>query len=446
MVNELRALLRDNIASAPADDADLSTVLTRGRRARRRRRIGVVGGTAVAAVTATALVVPMLTGGSESPGFADRPPVPDAPTIGLVDAAPAVEGRDYDVLATYTNEDLNAGNGQYLDGVTDDGLILFTDGPHGIHNTVRRALMDPATEEKDWLPQPPGDADLQLWPIELGAEKLVFTGVTYDRGGSGALVAMVFDRGAGTWQRMEWPGLADVDGYRPGIVGPDGRLYLSVPATQGGPPPGGWPMGEGGEADDSDADGDSYDLWSVSLSDPDDVRDEHLRLGDLAFSGQQMVWTDRTNGDAGLVHVRDLSTGEERSFDPNSGEKCNLLTFGVSANRIVMGQYCGDYGDERDDRVQILDTDGQQVVTIQDTGIEGAVAASGDSRVVTLRSYDDETAGNYVYDLKANRLLRVSEGFSSWTPEGAVHGGLFQWNTPVNRNTGAKQWLAEWRG
>ena len=47
-----------------------------------------------------------------------------------------------------------------------------------------------------------------------------------------------------------------------------------------------------------------------------DVRDERLTVGDVAFTRTSMVWTDATNGDAGLVHVRDLATGAERSFDP----------------------------------------------------------------------------------------------------------------------------------
>ena len=448
MVNELRALLRDNIASAPPDDADLSTVLSRGRRLRRRRQLTLVGGTAVAAVTVTTLAVlaPFGGTGADGTGLADEPPTPDAPTIRLADAEPAVEGRDYDVLATHTNENLDRRNGQYLDGVTDDGLILFTDGPRGVHHTVRRALMDPVTQEKNWLPQPPGNSNMELWPIDLGAERLVFTGVRYGGGDHSELVGMVFDRQAGTWQRLTWPGLGNVEDFAPGVVGPDGRLYVRAPATQGGPPPGGWPTDESGEADDSDAPGDTYHLWSVSLTDPNDVRDEQLSVGDVAFSGTLMVWTDGTNGDAGMIHTRDLASGEEHSFDPKTGERCNLLNFGVSANRIVMSQYCGDYGDVRDDRVQILSTDGRQVVTLQDDGVEGRVSSSGDSSVVTIQSALRDAPGTYVYDLAGNRLLRVSDEHSSWSSDGWMHGGLFQWNTPVNDNHGATQHLAEWRG
>ena len=43
------------------------------------------------------------------------------------------------------------------------------------------------------------------------------------------------------------------------------------------------------------------------------------------------MWTDSTNGDAGRVHVRDLATGEEHAFDPRTGERCNLLSFGAAA-------------------------------------------------------------------------------------------------------------------
>ena len=38
----------------------------------------------------------------------------------------------------------------------------------------------------------------------------------------------------------------------------------------------------------------------------------------------------------------------------------------------MMSQYCGTYADGvRDDRVQILSTDGDQVTTLQDSGIDG---------------------------------------------------------------------------
>ena len=43
-------------------------------------------------------------------------------------------------------------------------------------------------------------------------------------------------------------------------VGPDGRVYVAVQVQAGQPPKGGWPTGPDGEADDADADGDTYRL------------------------------------------------------------------------------------------------------------------------------------------------------------------------------------------
>jgi hypothetical protein len=448
MVNELRELLRENVASPPPDDIDLTAVLSGGRRRLRRRRgLAVVGGAALA--TAAVVALTSLVGqDSNTDGVADRPPTPDAPTLRLDDARTAVEGRDYRVLASYTNDNLNARNGQYFDGVTDDGLILFSDGPHGIDNTVRRALMDPATDEKDWLPAAPNPGNEQVWPVDLGADRLVFAGFRYGSGRGGDPIeqadvfALVYDRQARTWQHIEWEGLPALDGSGLPVLGPDGRLYVRVSATEGQPPPGGWPMGPDGEADDAGAVGDTYHLWSVSLTDPADIRDEGLVVGDVAFTDQSMVWTDRTNGRGGNIHVRDLASGEEHSFDPQSGDRCNVLSFGATDDRIVLGQYCGTYsGGVRDDRVQILSTDGDQIVTIQDSSIEGSLAAD-DGSLVTIESYAPKESGTYVYDADNDRFLRVSDSVSQWMMGGPTPPEMFLWHTS-NGSKGATQWLGE---
>jgi hypothetical protein len=180
------------------------------------------------------------------------------------------------------------------------------------------------------------------------------------------------------------------------------------------------------------------------MTDASDVRDEELTVGSLAFTESSMVWTDSTNGDAGQVHVRDLETGEERSFDPGSGEKCNLLSFGATDDRIVMGQYCGTYDDGvRDDRVQVLDSDGDQVVTVQGSGLDGGLASGGDRGIVTVTSYEPGGDGTYLYDLGSGGFLRISEDVSSWAAGGPTPDGLFLWNTPVNRGRGMTQHLGE---
>lgn len=372
--------------------------------------------------------------------------MPDAPSVHLADAQAAVKGDDYRVLASYTNDNLERDNGQYFDGVTADGLILFRDGPRMDLLRPRYALMEPATGNKRWLPDPPGSDVQQLSPVDLGAERLVLTGLRHvegegaDPSSQARLFALVYDRDTREWRRLEWAALPTLDMPSAGAIGPDGRLYVRVPATQGKPPAGGWPTGPRGEADDADAPGDTYELWSVSLTDTSDVRDEGLSVGDVGFTDSSMVWTDSTNGDSGLVHVRDLKTGEEHSFDPHSGERCNLLSFGATEGRIVMGQYCGTYdGGVRDDRVQVLSTDGKQVVTLQDSNIEGTLAEGSD--VVTVISYQRGRAGTYVYDLRTDRFLRITQEVSNWLTSGPVPAGDFTWNTPENRGNGATQWL-----
>jgi hypothetical protein len=443
VVNDLKELMRENVAVPPPDHLDLDALVVAGRRRVRRRRTALVGGLSLVAVGAVAATAVSLGGGVAPTATADTPPAPDAPTISLRDASPAVEGTDYQVLASHTNQNLDRDNGQYFDGVTDDGMILYRDGPHGRHNTVRWGLLDPATSDIDWLP----DADLgdnQAFPLVLGADQLVLATVSYaqddnaDSPPIGRLVAHVFDRGTRQWRTVAWPGLPQI-GYPNARLGPDGRLYLLTPATQGSPPPGGWPTGPDGEADDADAEGDSYHLWSVSLDDPSDARDEQLTLGSFAFTDDALVWSDRTNGDPGRIHVRDLATGDEHSFDPHAGAKCNLLSFGATDDRVVMGEYCGTYpGEIRDDRVQVLSLDGDQVVTLQDSDVDGGLTGGS---LVSIDSYQPGLAGAYVYDLATERFLRLSDGMSRFALGGFTTGDLVLWDTPENHGHGATQRL-----
>jgi len=447
MVNDMRALLHEAAANPPADDLDLAAVLRSGRRRVRRHRVRVGAGTALAvagAVAVTALVG-STDSGRDTPA-ASSVPRPDGPVIGLADAGQAHQGVDYELVAQHANEDLDVANGQYYDGVTDDGLILFRDGPRGTRNKVRLALLDPATG--DWQRLPGLAEKEQTWPLELGRERLALASIAYDdtEPFGGTLRAHVFDRTARAWTTVTWPGLPRVSGSRSPVIGTDGRIYVGVPATQGSPPPGGWPTGPDGEADDAGAEGETYDLWSVSLADSADVRDEGLRYGALAFTDDAMVWSETTNGTNDRIHVRDLQTGAQHDFDPRSGERCNLLGLGASGDRIVLSQYCGTYRDGRDDRVQILTTGGDPVTTIQGDGIDGAVVGE----LVEVTSHMPKREGTYVYDLADDRLLRVTDSLSSYALGGPVPDGYLMWHTAYGerqdpmRGGGAVQTLARW--
>jgi hypothetical protein len=433
MVNELRTLLRDAADHPPQDTSDLQDVLGRGRRRVRVRRAATVGGTSLAA-GAIALGSVAWLNPSPADLVAAGVPRPVGPTIRLTDASPAVEGTDYRELTSYTNEDLESDNGEYFDGVTDDGLVLFREGQTMARRQERYALMDPATGDKQWLPSPPGGGE-QRWAVELGTDQLVLLRLVHDgRAGRVRPEVDLFDRTAGTWRTMSWPTLPAQDDFPRVAVGPDGRVYVTVLTDPGDVPEGGWPMGPDGEADDADAEGDVNALWSMSLSDPADVRDEGMAVGDFAFDGGNLVWTDTSGGAAGRVHVLDLATGEETSFDPELGEKCNLLGFDVAGGRIAMSQYCGTYDDGvRDDRVQVVTTDGEQVVTVQDSGVEGGDLVGGGD-VMTLTGYDRSTSGTYLYDFDEKQLRRLSEGQSSWTiGTGPTPGDQFMWTTPAGR-------------
>ena len=442
MVNDLKQLMRENVSDPPPDRLDLEALVGAGRRRVRGRRTAALGLTTAAVagvVVASSLAWPRGT----DHATADHPPAPDAPVLRLSDAAPAAAGKDYRVLATVTIQSLDRDNGHYVDGVTDDGKLLFRDGPHVDPPSAQRlALMDPSTGSKDWLPDP-HLGQTQLWPVALGAERLMLLsaegGPTSDR-----ITAHVYDRTSREWTSLTWPGLPRAADAR-GVVGPDGRLYVYVPATQGEPPAGGWPTGPDGEADDADAQGDTFHLWSASLTDSSDVRDEGLTVGDVVFTDSSMVWTDSTNGAAGRVHVRDLSTGEEHSFDPQAGDKCNLLSFGATDDRVVMGEYCGTYADGvRDDRVQILTTAGDQVVTLQGNDLEGWLANTGRTgNLVEVSSYVQPHGGTYVYDLDTDRFLRLSDAVSKFAVGASGPTGTLVWDVPVNHEHGETQLVGE---
>ena len=419
MVNDLRTLLRENVEDAPADHPDLAGLVRSGRRRLHRRRATLVGGTAS---VVAAVVVAAATGlggtitGSDRPGPSNRQLEPVGPVVHLGASVPGAEGTDYDVVTSYTNENLDRANGQYLDGVTDDGLVLFRDGPHGIRNASRLALLDPATGTRDWLPDPPESVDRA---VELGADRIVYTTMA---DGLSDLGVVVFDRTDRTWGTVSWPGLPQQRGYVQVRPGPDGRVYL------------GYERGGGLTR---------FDLWSASVTDPADVRDEHLVVGDFALEGSELTWTTTHNEPNDGVHIRDLATGEQTDFDPRSGDGCNQLSLQRTASYVAMYQYCGTHDGVRDDRVQVVTTTGEPVVTIQGDGPELTYA---NDRAVAVDVFAPE-GGTYLYQFDSGRLVRITRSISHFGLGGAVprDSDYVFWHTDVNHGHGATQWLGKVR-
>ena len=135
----------------------------------------------------------------------------------------------------------------------------------------------------------------------------------------GDLVVIAFDRSTRTWSTTSWPDLPAGGLPAGGRSAPTAACTSPCPATAGQVPEGGWPTGPDGEADDADAQGDTSDLWSVSL---DRSRRRPRRGADASATSPSPTprWCGptRTNGDSGMVHVRDLATGEETLLRPQA--------------------------------------------------------------------------------------------------------------------------------
>jgi len=432
MVNELRSLLNESSENAPYAAFDAVAVLRAGRSRTRRRRASAIG--VSAALVATVVVGSTLVLDGNGPGNAapaTRSTAPVGPVLHLDDAVPA----DLEPIFTHVNKNLNEANGQYVDGITTDGLAIFRDGPHGVDNTSRIALVDLDTGTKSWLPDLPSQTH---WLIEGTEDHLVYFG------GAGASTmdgvgAVIFDRATAAWREISWP---DLPPTSPGgmSIGPDGRLYVAVTnprpdraVTQE------FPTDASGEVDDAGAVGETADLWSVSLTDPDDVRDEGLEVGNFAFDESHLVWTDRGNGMASRVFVRDLASGDETSFDPQSGSNCNQLGLSVDESKIVMSQYCGTEGVVRDDRIQVMTLAGEPVVTIQDDGIDGGSNSGGQ---VLVYSYPPNQPGSYAYDLASGDFVRLGRTDSMFGMGGPVTDGYVLWTEGYHGRKGSTQRIA----
>lgn len=435
MVKDLPQLLRENVAAPPssADAAvDIDAVLGAGRRRVRRRRTLVLSSTVAAATCAVVgggvLVGDLMSEGADGPGIdtSGTPLVlePVGPVLTLGDARRAVEGRDYTVLQEHENTDLERANGQYFDGVTDDGLLLFRDGPTGVRNLSTVALVDPTTGEKDWLPDP-----MQVLgePISATADRLIYSPDLID---GGKVTLPVFDRTTRTWSSFRVSGFPRSESPMPLMfshlaVGPDNRLYVGL-------------MGD---------DAEHVNIWSVALDNPTDVRDENIVAGDFDVTGDELTWTATRNGPNSSVSIRDLSTGRETTFDPMSGDQCNQLRLDRVASYVVLGQYCAESGDGadnvRDDRVQIVTTTGEPVATIQGTYAEPT--GLNEAGVVVSAGPAEDTGGTYFYDFSTGELSRISQSTSRYAlATGPTPDTFFMWHTPSKEGKGAAQMLGRW--
>lgn len=338
MVNTIEELLRHNVASPPPDHLDLGAVVDAGRRRVRRRR-GLVSATALAAAAAVAIAALTGVGPGSGPDVASNPDGASAgPVVTLDQARPAVRGQDYEVVTSYTNDDLDRPNGQYLSGVTDDGLVVVVQGPIAARGTSRVGLLDPTTEQTDWQP---GSRHLGRL-VGADAERLTFVS---ERGKSPAVA--VLDRATRTWSEITWPGLPDAttSGYGE-IWVESGRAWISIP--RGG-------------------DWQRFDVWSMSLTEPDDVREE------------QPITAETTD-------------------EPDAGDQ---LVVGGTASPIVTIRGGAEVADITDRAVVVLGRDGDGVATYVYVRDSGELLRLADEKSTFSSSV--HISGDYVaWDTPAN--------------------------------------------
>lgn len=437
-MNDLDQMMRADVASAPHYPDDLDRVLDAGRRRVRRRSRLAMGGTvlAVAAVVAAGVALTVPTTGTVVPS-SDAIPIPEGPRLSLDGAEPAVEGTHYRALATRTNKDLEEANGIQLRGLTDDGLTLLQDNRRG-DSTLRLGLRPPEGGRTTWLT--PGGSELGI-PLALGTDELVLLAGL----GESDVWIETYDRRTGSWSRNELAALAGATLGGEWEEGPDGRVYVSVELDQPSPPEGGWPIGEDGKPDDTGAGGPAYRVFSFDPAEPGAVRDENLTVSSFDLGARTLVWTEETKGDAAKVHVRDLDTGQERSFDPRTGDRCTLDGISAGGDLVALNQKCGTYGSVDDDRLQILSTDGDLVGTFQSPGIGGSFVRGVDNLLqLRVRAHTDDD-GLYLHDLKKDTSWRAARGFSTHSLHPVfTRPGEVTWDAPVNGGRGEVTTIARW--
>lgn len=154
------------------------------------------------------------------------------------------------------------------------------------------------------------------------------------------------------------------------------------------------------------------------------------------------MWTSAHNTRADTYSVRDLATGEDRTFPTRSGRRCNQLGIDLHGPRIMLEEFCGETKRTRDDRVHVVSLDGRQVLTARGDGLDRG--ALGTDFLVLLSEGDSAADGTYVYDFRDDRLRRLSTGFSRYAASLDAGSRTFFWATPFRGGRGQDLYAATW--
>jgi hypothetical protein len=394
MSTDLHAALREAVADAPFDDADLRSVLDAGARRVHRRTVARAG---LGLLAVAAVVVGLVVRG-------DRPVDPQPADVVRLDLGSARQAHP-DVLAStrtmWRDEpDADLSHDQLL-GLTADGKVLRSRYDHGTR-TEELGLLDPETGTTDWLPPPPTRG---LQPVELSADRLVLAranaGSAGANAGSGTIA--VLERGARTWASSSIRVRPGLEAHSPFQLrlGNDGRLYL-------------------GSSMEREAE--SFRWWAY------DVREGGPGRLERSWEGSDVAWEDGTgvrayndgrvvvtNGGAERVVTTKRPSSCPRPNEP--GLAAVPPTARLAGGRPVVTLVCGD---EPAPNTYVRDVDHDQVVEVPGAAV---LAAHGDQ---VLLAGDGSHPGAYVLDLRRVTLARL--GRSTFEPQADVADGLVLWN------------------
>ena len=404
-MNHLNDLLDDVSAEGPVDRLDLDDVITAGRSRVRRRR--AVAGIATAAVVGLGAVFVLPGGGGSDVGPTQPPQVS---VLTLDDAALAEEGRDFDVLQTFTAHATDESvSGDFVRGVLPDGTVVLQRYPDGWGGRTEIVLVGP--DGTNSIKTPAGIGSY------LGAsdQYVVFGGVD-------GLGLLMFDRDTGDVRSLVDRGTLDTNTPAQPLTAADDHVYLAGAAVSG------------------QSVRPIYDV-DVSLKPPTEI----ARGGDVASYGGRVAWTDAFNSPLRTVTVRDQA-GATTSFDPNTG-KCRGTDLGITDERIVVMTDCSEDPGEVEysdvvTRIDVFDLEGTPIARI--TGDELGPVRMGD-RFLTLAAFGDEQAGTYTYDLETGQFLRMTEAMSGLAGKETGFGSTVVWEEQLDGQSGATYVVAQMR-
>lgn len=424
MVTELRSLLHGAADEPVGDQVDTDQILALARRrVTHRRRTVIAGATfATAAVLTTAGIITQ----SQLDTRTDQDRNVAAPEYSreLARAQSAVQDRDYDLLTTLPQPDLWTEDGRLIEAITPEGVLVYRDGPVGGSSATEIGLLDPVTGEATALPAE---------TAEIGADRINTThhwiaGVTrgvpsqdiwlYARG-TGGVTTYTLDEVA------DAAGLTELDMSTASITriqfGPPRQLYLSLGTNTLGDP--------------------RTTIVAISLDGVESGTLVAESLGEVALwsiSERRLSYVEVGDTAGDDVHVLDMRSDDEWVVRSPSEGDCVKAQLYSKADRLIVREQCETSSDDLYSQLRTFTYEGEPIDNLQDRSF---VVLASTSHYMVLGS--KAPAGTFLYDVRDQSLLRLSETEAPFDDSSAGEVDRIVWGTPINDGSGLKTWVAD---